>query len=291
MLAGALGCLCFVILPLAANAQQTADLSARPIVKPVVDLAAVALAPTENASTPAPDVDAEEKSPPIDSPDEGKDTTETDITSELGAAFNSQDRVATFSGKVKVIDPRFQLVCDRLTVFLNKPVPAGQNSASTPAPTTAAVPVFNGKKAKGDPATPSAGSGIDHVVAEGHVVILQKKAATKPGEEEKVSVGRGDRGTFDNKSGDMILTGSPSLEQNGSSIIALATGTVMTIHRDSSLDVKGAAKTTLIQKRGNGSGGSIFDLPSGPTSSGNKRANPATASSAATPTPTGRARR
>ena len=124
---------------------------------------------------------------------------------------------------------------------------------------------------------PSGGSGIDHAIAEGHVIILQKKAPTKPGEEEKLSIGRGEVGTFDNKTGDMTLKGWPSLEQNGSSLVATAEGTVMTIHRDSSLNTDGACTTHLIQ-RGKGN---TLDIPTGPETpttarkpGGNGAANP-----------------
>ncbi len=238
-LAGAAGCLAaLLILPGYARAQS-------PI-------------PTEAASTPAPDAEADEKSPPTDST--GKDEiTETDIDASQSATFNSRDRVAVFTGNVKVVDPRFQLVCDRLTVFLAKPAPAGQNAPATPAPT--ATPGKSGK-GKGDSSPPSGGGGIDHAIAEGHVVIIQKKAATKPGEEEKLSIGRGQTGTFDNKTGDMVLKGWPSLEQNGSSLVATSAATTMTIHRDSSLDTNGPSKTTLIQR---GKGGSSFDLPGAPS--------------------------
>ena len=91
-------------------------------------------------------------------------------------------------------------------------------------------------------------------------MILQKKAPTKPGEEEKISIGRGEIGTFDNKTGDMTLKGWPSLEQNGSSLIAKAEGTVMTIHRDSSLNTDGPCTTHLIQH----GKGNTLDIPIGP---------------------------
>ena len=217
-----------------------------------------ATAPSElAAATPAGDEDGQ--IPPTDDEPAKDGTTETDIDASQSASFNSKDRIAIFVGDVKVTDPRFQLVCDKLTVFLNKSTPAGQNAAATPAPLATPAPAA-GKKSGTDNATPSGGSGIDHVLAEGHVVILQKKAPTKPGEEEKISIGRGETGTFDNKSGDMVLRGWPSLEQNGSSLIAKAEGTVMTIHRDSSLNTEGPCSTHLIQ-HGKGEG---LALPIGP---------------------------
>lgn len=258
-LAGATG-LCALLLAPPGACGQTGT---RPTVRPVANAVAAPVS-ADNVATPSPDAETGERTPPTDAAAKGDEITETDIDASQSATFNSRDRVAVFTGNVKVIDPRFQLVCDRLTVFLNKPTPAGQNAAATPAPTPAGKP---GKgKADAQTATPTGGSGIDHAIAEGHVVIIQKKAPTAPGEEEKLSIGRGQTGTFDNKSGDMVLKGWPSLEQNGSSLIAAAESTVMTIHRDSSLDTSGPSKTKLIQK---GKGGSAFDLlpgaPAAPT--------------------------
>ena len=255
------------------RATKAATPAARPSPSP-----SVAPVPAEAPSrTPAPDAESAELSPPTDDP-EMSDTTETDINATESASFSSRDRIAVFNGNVKVTDPRFQLVCDKLTVFLSKPAAPGQNAAATPSPTP--TPTAD-KKGDGGGVMPSGGSGIDHARAEGHVIILQKKAPTKPGEEEKISIGRGEVGTFDNKTGDMVLTGWPSLEQNGSSLVADAEYTVMTIHRDSSLNTEGPSKTRLIQ-HGKG-GGSAFDLPGSPTTptanprKGNGNAAPAAA--------------
>ena len=245
---------------------------------------AVAPAPSELAgATPAGDEDGQ--TPPTDDEPAKDGTTETDIDASQAASFSSKDRIAIFIGNVKVTDPRFQLVCDKLTVFLNKPTPAGQNAPATPAPNATPAPAAG--KGGADGATPSGGSGIDHVLAEGHVVILQKKAPTKPGEEEKISIGRGETGTFDNKSGDMVLRGWPSLEQNGSSLIAKAETTVMTIHRDSSLNTDGPCSTHLIQ-HGKGEGLALPvgpETPAGGRRSGGNNAAPNAARPATAPQP------
>ena len=272
--------------PGVSQAQRPAKRAARSTAAaPPAATPSVAPAPSELAKPTPADADTEQIPPTDDEP--SKDgTTETDIDASQAASFSSKDRIAIFLGNVKVTDPRFQLVCDKLTVFLNKPTPAGQNAAATPAPTATPAPAAgNGGKGGADGATPSGGSGIDHVLAEGHVVILQKKAPTKPGEEEKISIGRGETGTFDNKSGDMVLRGWPSLEQNGSSLIAKAETTVMTIHRDSSLNTDGPCSTHLIQ-HGKGEG---LALPIGPeTPTGGRKAggnNPPNAARPATNPP------
>ena len=197
--------------------------------------------------------------------------TETDIDASESASFNSKDRIAVFTGNVKVKDPRFELVCDKLTVFLNKSAATDPNAApgATPAAKPATPPPVPGQQPT--PAPP--GGGIDHAVAEGHVVILQRKLATKPGEEDKLSIGRGGIGTFDNKTGDMVLKDWPNLEQNGSSLVATAQSTVMTIHRDSSMNTDGPSKTKLIQK---GKGGTL-DIPMGPSTPNTSKPKPGNA--------------
>ena len=221
-----------------------------------------------------------ELSPPSDAADDTP-VNETEIDATDGATFASKDRIAVFTGNVRVTDPRFQLSCDKLTVFLNKsaatPAPGTAPAAAgnTPPPTAGSTPppLAAGNTPPPPAAAPAAenasggGGGIDHCVAEGHVIILQKRAPTKPGEEEKISIGRGEKGTFDNKTGDMVLYGMPEIEQNGNSHSATSPDTVMTIHKDSSLDTKGPNKTILIQHKGS----SGIEMPGMPeTSTGTK---------------------
>ncbi len=159
--------------------------------------------------------------PPTDDDPTKTGQTETDIDATTSASFNSKDRIAIFSGNVRVKDPRFELACDELTVYLNKgaaPDAAAPGASATPPPLKPAPAAAPGQEPT--PAPP--GGGIDHAVAKGHVIIIQRKAATKPGEEDKLSIGRGGLGTFDNKTGDMVLKDWPNLEQNGSSLVATA---------------------------------------------------------------------
>ena len=242
----------------------------RPAVRPSTPVTAPTAAPTPPPlAAPAAPVEREpgDTIPPTDDAPAKGPETETDIDASQSASFNSKDRIAVFSGNVRVKDPRFELACDELTVYLNKGAsPGAAPDAASPTPPKPAAPAT----ADTQPSPAPTGGGIDHAVAKGHVIIIQRKAATKPGEEEKVSIGRGGLGTFDNKSGDMVLKDWPNLEQNGSSLVATAQGTVMTIHRDSSMNTDGPSKTTLIQ---HGKGGTL-DIPMAPSApSTNRRAN------------------
>lgn len=294
-------CLAVAFCPARSHAQGTQPPRNRPAARPT---ASPARAGARSAATPAPrpsptpeiipsapaDPEAAELTPPSDTADAAP-IIQTEIDATDGATFASKERIAVFSGNVRVIDPRFQLACDKLTVFLNKSAtpdsgtalpPQGPAAGSgTPAPlapgNTPPPPDAKGKAVPGNAApgaAPGGGGGIDHAKAEGHVIIIQKRAATKPGEEEKVSYGRGDIATFDNKTGDMVLYGMPSIEQNGNSHSATSPDTVMTIHKDSSLDTKGPNQTTLIQRKGGNTGIELPGVPSTPASgAGGKKKN------------------
>ncbi len=260
-------CVLLAFLTTSLHAQQPSARS-RPAARPkpgsaIPSAPAAAPAPTPAALETAPASDNETAPPTDDASTAAKGAeTETIIDASESASFNSKDRIATFIGDVRVKDPRFELACDELTVYLARSaVPDAAGGTATPAPANPPAPGAG-------PSPAPSGGGIDHAVAKGHVIIIQRKAATKPGEEEKLSIGRGGIGTFDNKSGDMVLKEWPSLEQNGSSLVATAPGTVMTIHRDSSLNTDGPCKTKLIQRRSSSgnTGGGIFDFPTGPSS-------------------------
>jgi lipopolysaccharide export system protein LptA len=206
------------------------------------------------ASTPAltiaPGADEEnEPTPPVDAEPGTPETTETEILATDGATFASKDRIAVFTGSVRVTDPRFQLSCDKLTVFLNKSAtsdtPGG--AAATPAPATP-PPVAKGAAPAPAP-TPGNSGGIDHAIAEGHVIIVQERAATQGGEAKR-SVGRSDWANFDNKTGDMVLKGTPSVEQNENTHTATSPDTVMTLRKDNSLTTIGPSRTIIIQRKG-----------------------------------------
>ena len=97
--------------------------------------------------------------------------------------------------------------------------------------------------------------GIDHAVAEGNVVILQRKAMDKSGKAlpetgngaPKISIGRADRAEFRTKTGDMTLTGSPRVQQDTNEHVG-APGTTMVLGRDNTLKTFGASRTVIRQK-------------------------------------------
>ena len=239
-----------------AQAQQSGG------VIPVANPAAPAAAATPAAADAGTNV---ENPPPAEKPDPNA-PTETEVLATNGADFASKERIAVFNGDVRVNDPRFQLACDKLTVFLNKTATAdgGKDAAPTPAATP---PPANGAKNQNDP-----GGGIDHAKAEGHVIIIQKRAAAKPGEEPKISIGRAAEADFDNKTGDMVLHGWPSVEQNGNTLVSLAQSTVITLHKDNSMNTVGPCRTVIKQQsKKDEAGGSPAAGPGSPENPGGKK--------------------
>lgn len=184
--------------------------------------------------------------PPADKAAAEPTASETEILAMQGAQFSAKERIATFTGDVRVTDPRFQLACDELTVYLKK------TSAAKPAE---AAPDADGKPtpAAADPQEGdnqgAMGGGIDHAIAKGHVIIVQERPATDGGAPKR-SVGRGERADFDNNTGDMVLHGLPSVEQNGNTHVATSPNTIMTLRRDNSLATKGPSRTLIIQRKG-----------------------------------------
>ena len=192
---------------------------------------------------------ANEPSPPNVAAPGTAGTTETEILADDGATFASKDRIAVFSGNVRVTDPRFQLTCDKLTVFLNKSATTDAiGVAATPTPATT-PPVLAKGSAPVPAPTPGSSGGIDHAIAEGHVIIVQERAAT-PGAEAKRSVGRAEWANFDNKTGDMVLKGNPRVEQNENTHTATSPNTIMTLSRDNSLKTVGSSRTIITQRKG-----------------------------------------
>ena len=164
---------------------------------------------------------------------------DTEILASQGATFAAKDRIAVFTGDVRVRGPRFTLACDKLTVYLSK----GGNSGGAPTPTPATPPPTGPDAGLDDL---NRGGQIDHAVAEGHVVIVKKDASTKPGEEEKVSVCRSDTADYEKKTDEMTLRGTPKVEQNGNLHEALSRSTWMVLHGNHSLDTHGPSRTLFI---------------------------------------------
>lgn len=154
--------------------------------------------------------------------------------------MNNKDRTGVFTGSVQVLHPEFHLSCDKLTVFLPK----------TP---TKQAPSVKGSKAReeGNQESPQKGDkkggGLERALAEASdenwVIISQDK--TEADGSLSRSTGRGKKALYDSKTGNIILTGRPSLQQKLNTIEATQDSTVITLNREGKMTVKGPSKSIL----------------------------------------------
>src|SRR5881296_4191106 len=94
------------------------------------------------------------------------------------AFFDSTKNMGIFSGRVKVIDPRFNLQSDKLTVFITK----GQNQ------------------------------GLEKAIAEGNVGLVRDRPDPNGGPPTR-AVGRADKATYTATTGDVELVGTPRVQE------------------------------------------------------------------------------
>ncbi len=154
----------------------------------------------QDATVPPPD----REDPPVT-----KDTIIIDATKE--AVFDATGRVAVFVGDVRIRDPRFDLACQKLTVYLNKD-----------------------------------GGGLERAVAETDVVIVQRPTE---GEETEPSVGRAMKADYDPVKGLTTLTGWPEVRQGANLHRAAEFSTRMVINPDGRMETYGASKTLILDTK------------------------------------------
>ncbi len=160
----------------------------------------------------------------------------------LEATFDQKANEAVFIGEVVVTDPEFNVKCDKLTAHLKtaeKAAAAAVGAAPKP-----------GTPAPAEPKKKGGSSGLRRAVAEAsagnRVLITQDKpdAEGKP----QHSVGEADKATYDAVTGDIVLTGTPQIQQGINLVIATAPWTVMTLNRDGHMNAKGPTKTIIVDK-------------------------------------------
>lgn len=144
-----------------------------------------------------------------DSKIEGPITTE--IYSEK-AYFDANKNMGVFTGRVKVIDPRFNLQADKLTVFLRK----GQDQ------------------------------GLERALADGNVGVVRDRPAQN-GQPQR-AVGRAEHAVYTANDGNVELTGMPKVQQGMNMHIATSAETVMIINQSGQLDTRGPSRTEIHQE-------------------------------------------
>jgi lipopolysaccharide transport protein LptA len=128
------------------------------------------------------------------------------------AFFDSTKNMGIFSGRVKVIDPRFNLQSDKLTVFITK----GQNQS------------------------------LEKAVAEGNVGLVRERPDPKGGPPAR-AIGRADTATYIAATGDVELRGTPRVQEGPNMHVATSPDTVMVINQNSQLSTHGPSRTEIRQ--------------------------------------------
>jgi lipopolysaccharide transport protein LptA len=138
--------------------------------------------------------------------------TTTEIYSDE-AFFDSTKNMGIFSGRVKVVDPRFNLQSDKLTVFITK----GENQ------------------------------GLEKAIAEGNVGLVRDRPDPNGGPPTH-AVGRADKATYTAATGDVELRGTPRVQEGPNMHVATSPDTVMIINQNSQLTTHGPSRTEIHQQ-------------------------------------------
>jgi lipopolysaccharide transport protein LptA len=185
-------------------------------------------APEKLSRSPAPTVEKtpaekpkEVKVKPEQNPEEKAKETKTapansePIVTEIYAdqvVFDSAKSTGIFTGHIVVMDPRFQIQGDKLTIFLS-------NKQS---------------------------EGLDRAVVEGNVGVVREKPATEGGEPSRM-VGRSDKAVYTAKNGNFELTGNPRVQQGLNTHVATSPETVMILNEVGQLQTNGPSRTEIRQ--------------------------------------------
>ena len=132
----------------------------------------------------------------------------TEITANEQSMFDNATSVAEFVGRVIVRDPQFTLSCDRLKVTLSK----------------------NRK-------------GMEIAEATGNVVIVQEN--TDPSGKALKAIGRAEHATYVPATGEVTLTGWPSVQHGMNNQVATDDSTVMYLNRSGKSRTVGGSKTVI----------------------------------------------
>jgi lipopolysaccharide transport protein LptA len=129
------------------------------------------------------------------------------------ATFDTEKRLGVFNGHVRVFDPRFNIQSDKLTVYIHK----------------------------------EEGEGLEKAIAEGHVGVVREKADPQGGPTTK-AIGLSEKAVYTSSNGDVVLTGSPRVQQGLDTHIATSPDTIMILNQDGHLQTHGPSRTEIRQQ-------------------------------------------
>jgi len=138
------------------------------------------------------------------------------ITTEIyadEAFFDSTKYVGTFTGHVKVNDPRFNLQSDKMTVYMSK----------------------------------DKNQGLEKAVAEGNVAVVRERPDPNGGPPTR-AVGRSETAIYLPATGDVELRGTPRVQRDVNMHVATSPDTVMIITQNGQLTTHGPSRTEIRQE-------------------------------------------
>lgn len=128
------------------------------------------------------------------------------------AVFDSTKSIGVFTGHIVVIDPRFQIQGDKLTINLD-------NKQS---------------------------GGLDKAIVEGNVGVVRDREDPAGGPPTRM-VGRSDKAVYTAKTGYFELTGNPRVQQGLNTHVATSPETVMVLNDKGELETTGPSRTEIRQ--------------------------------------------
>jgi lipopolysaccharide transport protein LptA len=196
---------CLVALVGTARGQGSAPSSLSSRLKPEASPSA-----TPKEVKPAAEKSATPQLKPGESPAPGQEIV-TEIYADK-AVFDSGKSIGVFTGHIVVIDPRFQIQGDKLTIYLSK----------------------------------KEGEGLDKAVVEGNVGVVRDRADPAGGPPSRM-VGRSDKAVYTAKTGYFELTGNPRVQQGLNTHVATSPETVMILNDKGELQTTGPSRTEIRQ--------------------------------------------
>ena len=128
------------------------------------------------------------------------------------AVFDSTKSIGVFTGHVVVIDPRFQIQGDKLTIYMSK----------------------------------EQDQGLDKAVVEGNVGVVRERPDPAGGPPSRM-LGRSDKAVYLAKTGDFELSGNPRVQQGMNTHVATSPETVMILNNNGELQTTGPSRTEIRQ--------------------------------------------
>jgi lipopolysaccharide export system protein LptA len=178
---------------------------------------------------------------------EKKAKGQTEITA-LEGTFDQKTREAVFIGNVVVKDPEFTVVCDRLIALLKKQTEGGEKGAAGGVPAAKPSPAADPPaSAEGAKENKPKGGGLDKATAEANpgkmVEITQDKLEADGSLSKNIGLAR--KATYDAKTGDIVLIGSPSVQQGINTCVATSEETIMILNRNGQMRAIGPHKMII----------------------------------------------